>query len=542
MVVRPFLQAARNSAPLVLGLTMGWNSLPALAQAPDTGRQSGGVLLEFPNFGPIPGSTEPSLGPGPGALQPSTMAPESGLIGGRRRAGRIPRTKGNQITPAAALAQPPSMRLPAALPEHEAATRSPSETVSSVIEDEGPADGLTLDAAIQRMLDANLDVLALKYEIPQADADILTAGLRTNPLIYFDDQFIPYGAFTSARPGGPTQYDINITYPIDVTHKRQARVRVARSAKSVLEAQFQDVIRRQIGNLCRAFVDLQSARISYLTAAASVREQERVVAAARRRAGQDETDAEQTAERLSIALDKARGSLSDARDTLADAQEAMAVLLSSPPEETSRLQPRGTLRDTGPPPPPLDELTRVALEHRPDVVAARRGIGRAQAELALQRANRLDDVFLFYDPLTYQDNSPSKLKSGRSWVVAVTLPLPIYNRNQGNIARAHSNLHQTQVELAALERRVVSEVRLAEREYRNSRDALDRIEKTTLPHAGKVLQRNTRDFEAGKITPDDYLEHLSDEAEAAGSFRDALIRHRRSMIDVNTAVGLRVLP
>ena len=76
------------------------------------------------------------------------------------------------------------------------------------------------------------------------------------------------------------------------------------------------------------------------------------------------------------------------------------------------------------------------------------------------------------------------------------MPLPIYNRNQGNIAKAHSNLHQTQVELAALERRVVSEVRLAEREYRNSRDALDRIEKTTLPHARKVLQRNTRDFQA----------------------------------------------
>ena len=152
-----------------------------------------------------------------------------------------------------------------------------------MIEDEGPADGLTLDAAIEQMLDANLDVLALRYEIPQADADILTAGLRTNPLIYLDDQFIPYGAFTNARPGGPTQYDVNITYPIDLTHKRQARVRVARSAKSVLEAQFQDVIRRQIGNVCRAFVDLQSARIGYLTAMASVREQERVVATAQRR-------------------------------------------------------------------------------------------------------------------------------------------------------------------------------------------------------------------------------------------------------------------
>ena len=272
---------AGRLALLVLGSTLGWATPSGLAQAPDTGRKSGGVLLEFPNFGPIPGSAEPSLGPGPGALKPSMLAPETGMIGGRRRAGRIPRTSGNQVLPAA------GQTSRHALAAGTAGRRTPRDDAfggsSSLILDEGPADGLTLDAAIKRMLDANLDVLALKYEIPQADADILTAGLRTNPLIYIDDQFIPYGAFTNARPGGPTQYDINITYPIDVTHKRQARVRVARSAKSVLEAQFQDVIRRQIGNLCRAFVDLQSARIGYLTAAASVREQERVVAAARRR-------------------------------------------------------------------------------------------------------------------------------------------------------------------------------------------------------------------------------------------------------------------
>ena len=69
-------------------------------------------------------------------------------------------------------------------------------------------------------------------------------------------------------------------------------------------------------------------------------------------------------------------------------------------------------------------------------MAARRGINRAQAEISLQRANRLDDVFFFYDPLTYQYNSPQRLKSGRSWIIALTFPLPIYNRNQGNIAKS----------------------------------------------------------------------------------------------------------
>ena len=75
-------------------------------------------------------------------------------------------------------------------------------------------------------------------------------------------------------------------------------------------------------------------------------------------------------------------------------------------ETLTLLQPRGSLRDQAPAPPPLEELTQIALQRRPDVIAIRRGIGRAQAELALQHANRLDDVFFFYDPLTYQDESP----------------------------------------------------------------------------------------------------------------------------------------
>ena len=92
MVARPILRASGSLALLALGLTVGWSPWPVLAQTQDQGRKSGGVLLEFPNFGPIPGSTEPSMGAGPGALQPGVLEPDTNLIGGRRRVGRIPRT------------------------------------------------------------------------------------------------------------------------------------------------------------------------------------------------------------------------------------------------------------------------------------------------------------------------------------------------------------------------------------------------------------------------------------------------------------------
>ena len=53
-----------------------------------------------------------------------------------------------------------------------------------------------------------------------AEADILTANLRANPIFYADTQLIPYGHYSFLRPGGPPQSDININYPLDVSFKR----------------------------------------------------------------------------------------------------------------------------------------------------------------------------------------------------------------------------------------------------------------------------------------------------------------------------------
>jgi cobalt-zinc-cadmium efflux system outer membrane protein len=319
------------------------------------------------------------------------------------------------------------------------------------------------------MMKANLDMRALRHELTQSDADVLTAGLRTNPLVYMDTQFIPYGSFTPERPGGPTQYDLNVTYPLDVSGKRRARVVVARMARSALEAQFQDVARRQIDNLYKSFIALQAAWIDRLMAQAVVRRHERLLAEFRAAGRAADRSAADTIDHLSLVLERARGSLGEAEEAYADAQEGLAVLLNLPAPDVAGLAPQGSLRGSFPEPPTGDELTALALRCRPDVHAARLGIDRAGAEARLQRANRFEDVYLFYDPITYQDNRPQNLLSAHSWAVGLTFALPIFNRNQGNIARSESNLAQSKLELSALERRVVAEVRLADREYRRSR-------------------------------------------------------------------------
>ena len=114
-----------------------------------------------------------------------------------------------------------------------------------------PPDGMTIGEAIDRLLRLNLELRAQEMEISKARADVLTAGLRGNPLIYTDSSMIPYGNFDGSG-GGPTQYDANITLPIDINGKRKKRLAVAMRAQRITEAIYQDAIRLPIDNLYTA--------------------------------------------------------------------------------------------------------------------------------------------------------------------------------------------------------------------------------------------------------------------------------------------------
>ena len=120
--------------------------------------------------------------------------------------------------------------------------------------------------------------------------------------------------------------------------------------------------------------------------------------------------------------------------------------------------------------------------------------------------------------------------------------MPVYNRNQGNIERARVNVSQTQTQLAALELRVATEVRDAEREYVQSRHAVEGIERDLLPGAIKLREGALARYHEGEASLGDYLEARRDFNDLLRQYRDAQVRHRRSMLTLNTAVGRRLLP
>lgn len=403
---------------------------------------------------------------------------------------------------------------------------------------EGPPDGLSLDQAIERLVRYNPDLRAKSYEIPQARADVITAGLRGNPFYFLSAGGYPYAPYGPTRPGG-TNYNVTVVQPFDLNHKRQARSEAAQAALSVLELQYQNAVRLAIDDLYNVFLDVVVARETIRYAEASLAGSRHLLETAevQLQAGAitepDYLNLSNQHEAAAIGLERAQAQYLQAK-------HALATMLTFPPESAQQLEVRGAIRDTAPPPPAREELIRRAVNYRPDVVAFRRGVVRAQADLRLTRKEVFEDVFFIYSPYETQGNFGAKTATTTS--VGMLGTIPLFNRNQGDIRRAQYNVAQTRVGLQAVERQAALEVDRALLEYQATGRTVERLQNVVLPNSERARQGVMELFRKGEKSRIDVLEAQRQHNEFVRQYRDAVISHRRAMLRLNTAVGQRVLP
>ena len=309
-------------------------------------------------------------------------------------------------------------------------------------EDLGPPEGLTLDAAIEQLMRAGYDLRIKSFEIPQARADILTASLRANPMIFGTASSIPYAPYSPQRPG-EVNFSATVIYPLDVSHKRRARTVVAVQAERVIEAQFQDAVRIDLDQLYMSFLDTIAARETVRYAMANRDGLARIAQLAQQQLKNQQL-AQTDVDRIDIQLDSAEIGVEQAQVALHESKQSLALLLALPLETADEIQLRGSLRDDAPQPPPDDELVGLAYGSRPDLVAFRLGINRARADVQLSAAEKYTDVFLLWSPWELQNNSAIGGQNASSWSLAAFGSVPLFNRNQGNIRRAIERLADAQ--------------------------------------------------------------------------------------------------
>jgi cobalt-zinc-cadmium efflux system outer membrane protein len=543
MTRRPVIEA------LVLAVVLGLGSVYARAQSGAAMLSDDIIILSQGQRAQEKARTETPLGNIPGTgYNPFRFQPaaEESIVEQRPRffgpALPIQRRRRDVLSSITAQRAP---RFPQARPPQAPVPPVMAAPIVDVIElprgdYEGPENGLTLDQAVDRLVRENHDLRSKFYEIPQADADVLSAGLRANPIVFGSGDSVPYGSYSPTRPGA-NDYTVVVVQPIDANGKIRKRKIAARRAKNVIEAQYQDAVRLEIGNLYSAFVDVLAEREAVRAAETAVKGMNSLLATTEglfKRGVQPHSEVD----RIAIQHETAMLQRDEAVKALRQANQVLGYLLNLPGEEADRLEVRGRVREEAVEPPTLDALLQIARESRPDLSAFHLGIHLAEANVAVERSSRFEDVFLLYTPYTFTNNAPINQNSTTSWSLGGMMSIPLFNRNQGNIARAKLNVEQSRLELSRLERQVAAEVRRAWLEYDTTRAAVHRIEREILPRAVHLHEDKLRLFTQGEEDAVSYLGARREFNDVVRQYRDSLIRHRRSTLRLNTVVGRRVMP
>ena len=396
------------------------------------------------------------------------------------------------------------------------------------------ASQLTLDEAVKEATRSNAGLLAERANISIAEARVISARLRPNPVVSLSAGSLDWlgTGFNDVNGAGPTEYVLHTDFLIERGRKRQLRTETARAAATVVELNYLNAVRSLTLEVQNAFVDAQLARESLALANSSLKSFQGIVEinTQRLRAG-DVAEVELIRSRLAAL--QFQNSVKQAELRLKAALLRLKVLMgrprSSPPIEiASELRRDQTLLA-------IEDLQKTALELRPDIRSLRRDVARSQSEVRLQLAQGKVDYVVGAEYVRQQVNA-----KGNSLGFSFQFPLPAFNRNQGEIERARREEQQTGLRVRAAETSIAGEVEDAYQQFQTARDLLENIERDMLQQARDVRDITEYAYRRGDSTLLELLDAQRAFNETMQGYNEARAEYARNLYLLDAVTGKEV--
>lgn len=393
---------------------------------------------------------------------------------------------------------------------------------------------ITLDDAIDLALKHNHSLQAARTMILQSQAQEITANLRPNPTLNGDTQFLPLftpSNFTNDYLDNSVQFDLGVGYLFERGKKRQHRLQAAKDQTAVTSAQVGDNERTLTFNVASQFIAAVLAQSNVELADTDLKsfQQTLDISEERARAG---AMSEGDLLKIKLQLLQFQTDVSAARLARIQALASLRQLLGyeSVPENYEVV---GDLQYT---PVKLgkDDLKAMALRQRPDVRAAQLGVTAAESQLALAQANGKRDVTA---SINY-----SHVAATSSASLFGNIEIPVFDRNQGEIARTRYAVGQSQ-ELSS------EQASLALTDVENSYEALHTNDEVVQLYESGYLKesQDSRDisqyaYQRGAASLLDFLDAERSYRATQLAYRQALASYMLSLEQLRQAVGTRSLP
>jgi cobalt-zinc-cadmium efflux system outer membrane protein len=392
---------------------------------------------------------------------------------------------------------------------------------------------LTLKTALRLALERNPTLGAAASAVDAAEGERLNVSFRPNPAVTFESANYPL--FEPARPSFVDNQELalRVDQEIETAGRRRLRTDVADAGVAIAEALLEAARRGVALEARRAYFGAVLAKADLTVAQATLDEIDRVISLNRARFDQGEVSGVEV-RRLQVERLRFVDDVFAAELALRNAKSALLALLNAPDlavdfEVTEPLSPPGGLRRVA----SREAVQTQAVAARPDLAAARRGLQQADTETRLQRALRTPNVTV---------GGGYRRDFGTNAVVfGVTVPLQIFNRNQGGVTRAEAERRRAEQLTEAAITQVRLDVQQAFNAVEVSAARVDYIEREYLQNAEQTRETVLASYRLGAANLIDFLDAQRGFRDTVRTYNRALYEHRLSLFQLAAATGAPLL-
>jgi len=402
----------------------------------------------------------------------------------------------------------------------------------------GQQHGFTWQQIRDRFEATNPALLADTLNIDEAKAQEITAHLRPNPNLNLETdgtQIAPYQGVW--RPFAGTDVEAGFSYLHERAHKRELRFESAQKATAIAESSHADLERGLLFNLRAAFVSTLAAKAVVQLAKDNLAYYDHVLEISRERFKAGDI-AQLDLDRLELQRLQYESDLESAEVNLRTAKIQLLTLLNDR-TQVEQFDVTGSF-DFVDQLASRDEFRKIALDTRPDLKAALEAIEKAQTDHKLAMANGSTDPTLAawwtYNP---SFNNPY---AHQTLGASVSVPLRIFDHNQGEKLRTQVDIARTQRLRDASEAQVFGDVD----------SAYATVESTLIllrPYKARYLQQSVRvrdtvffSYQNGGASLLDFLNAQSEYRSIQLSYVNLVGAYLTAAAQLNMAVGREALP
>lgn len=393
---------------------------------------------------------------------------------------------------------------------------------------------ITLDQAIQFALAHNHALQAARSTIVQSQDQEITANLRPNPVLTVDGLFIPLfnpSQLTSDNLDTLSEFDAGLSYLFERGKKRQHRLKAAEDQTAVTKSTVADNERSLTFNVASQFTNalLAESALDFAKQDLQGFQNTEEISEAQYKAG-----AISQGDLLKIKLQLLQFQTDVTAAELAK-QQALAALRQLVGFESVPMDydVAGEL-EYQKLPYNVDDLQAMAVKDRPDLRAAQQGVTAAQSQNALAKANGKVDVT---GSLTY-----THVSGFNSLSTLVSLPLPFFDRNQGEKARTNAAITQAREVESETSEQVMTDVRTAYETVKTNEQTVQIYQSGYLDEAKQSVDISQYAYQRGAASLLDFLDAERSYRDTELAYRQQLASYMLALEQLREAVGTRSLP